>query len=146
MMGTLREVVEDTSKRREVVQDACGALDEEVASKGGFSGMALKTAYKLAKGVAPDIMPRIIDKLLNDFLDALQPFHDEAVSKGADVAQHMASRKGDVAEALLQITDTRAARADAGALKKGYGKLRPSALKHVEAGVPRLTKTLSKHF
>ena len=145
-MTVLREIVADPLKRQAVVQDACRALDEEVATKGGLSGMALKTAYKVAKGVAPGIIPKIIDKLLNEFLDALQPFYDEAVAEGKDVGSHMASRKGDVAEALLAITDARAAGADAGALKKGYAKLRPSARKHVEVGVPRLTKMLALHF
>jgi hypothetical protein len=137
-MGTLRDIVGDGEKRKEVVAKAIEMVDAEVSDKGGLSGMAIKTAYAMVKGLAPGMMQKLMNGLLDDFMGALDPFHEEAKQKGTDVKAHLVSRQADVANALLSITDKRAARATQGTLKKGYEKLRPTAQKHVEQAVPRL--------
>lgn len=144
-MGSLREAAAAPDTRQALLSDAVKALDAEVASKGGLGGAAIKTAYKMVKGLAPDMVSRLLNNLLDDFLDAVQPFYDDAKGQGGDVAGQMASRKSEVAEALLSVTDARAERKSGGTLKKGYARLRPSALKHVEVGVPRLVEVVTKH-
>ena len=139
-MGTLRDIVGDGEKRKEVVGKAIEMVDAEVSDKGGLSGMAIKTVYAMVKGLAPGMMNKLMNGLLDDFMGALEPFHAEAKQKGADVKAHLMSRQGDVANALLAITDARAARAGQGTLKKGYEKLRPTAQKHVEQAVPRVAE------
>jgi hypothetical protein len=139
-MGTLRDIVGDGEKRKEVVAKALEMVDAEVSDKGGISGMAIKTVYAMVKGLAPGIMNKLMNGLLDDFMGALEPFHAEAKQKGTDVKAHLVSRQADVANALLAITDQRAARANAGTLKKGYEKLRPTAQKHVEQAVPRVAE------
>ena len=52
---------------------------------------------------------------------------------------------GAIAEALLGITDDRAARAPGGVVKKSYEKLRPTAKKHVEEAVPGVARLIDKH-
>lgn len=144
-MGNLKEIVAEPAKREEILDECLQVLDAEVKDKGGLGGVAIKTAYKMAKGIAPGMIRKIVNVLLDQFLEALQPFHDEAASANKDVKQHMVSRKTDVANALLAITDARAEREGAGPLKKGYQKLRPSALKHVESAVPRVAAMVAKH-
>ena len=143
-MGTLSELVSEPAKRKQLIEEAQKTVDQEVSEKGGLGGMAIKAAYAMAKGVAPGIMPKILDNLANDFMDALQPFYDEAKSKSVDLKAMLANRAPEAANALLAITDGRAAKESGGALKKGYEKLRPTAQKHVEQAIPRLAGLISK--
>jgi hypothetical protein len=143
-MGTLRELVSEPAKRKQLIEEAQKTVDKEVSEKGGLSGMAIKAAYAMAKGVAPGIMPKILDNLAPDFMDALQPFYDEAKAKAVDLKTMLANRSAEAANALLAITDARAAKEDGGALKKGYEKLRPTAQKHVEQAIPRLADLITK--
>jgi hypothetical protein len=144
-MSTLQELLGSAAKRGAVVDDALRVLDAEVDDKSGFSGIAVKTAYKLVKGVSPDFLRRVVDHLLNDFLGALDPLYQEALQRGVDARQHLVSNPGRVADLLLSITDGRAARTDNQMIKKTYEKLRDGAKKHVEAAVPRLGDLFARH-
>jgi hypothetical protein len=128
-----------------VIDDALKVLDAEVDSKSGLGGIAIKTAYKVVRGVSPDFLRRTVDHLLDDFLNALDPIYQEAVQRGVDARQHLVSNPSRVADQLLAITDARAARADNQMVKKTYEKLRDGAKKHVEAAVPRLGDLFSRH-
>ena len=143
-MGTLSELVSEPVKRKQLIDEALKVVDLEVSDKSGFSGLAIKAAYGMAKGLAPGIMPKILDNLADDFLNALQPFYDEAKQKSVALKALLANRGSEAANALLAITDARAAQESGGPLKKGYEKLRPTAEKHVEAAVPRLAELITK--
>lgn len=145
-MGTLRELVSDPATRQRAIDEGIKAVDAEVGERGGLGGMALKAAYMMVKGIAPGIVPKLLNGMLDELLDALQPFYDEAKQSGTDLKQLFARKASDAANAMLSVTDSRAARAGAGPLKKGYEKLRPSAQKHVEQALPRvadLVKTIA---
>lgn len=144
-MATLRDIVADPSKRQQVVNDAIKVIDAEVSDKSGFGGMAIKAAYSMASGIAPGIIPKVLNNMLDELLGALQPYLDESKAKKTDFKSLVLSKSSDVANSLLSVTDGRASRASAGALKKGYEKLRPSAQKHVEQALPRLADLISKH-
>jgi hypothetical protein len=137
-MGTLREKLGNGEGRAKVIDDAIKMIDAEVSDKGGLGGLAIKGAYAMVKGIAPGIMPKLLNGMLDDFLDALSPFYDDAKQKGADFKQSVLQKPSEVANALLAVTDMRAEKSAAGPLKKGYEKLRPTAQKHVEQALPRL--------
>jgi hypothetical protein len=144
-MGTLRELASDPSKREQLLQAALKTVDAEVSDKGGISGMAIKAAYAMAKGIAPGILNKAIDAMADDFLDALQPFYDQAKAQGVSLRALLepAPKRADAANGLLAITDARANAEEGGALKKGYEKLRPTAQKHVEQAIPRLADMIT---
>ncbi len=144
-MGTLREHLSDPARRKQLIDDAVLVTDAEVSERSGLGGMAIKAAYAMTKGIAPGFVHKIIDNLADDFLDALQPFYEEAKTKGVDLRTMLDTRKAEAANALLSITDQRAAAESGGALKKGYEKLRPAAQKNVEQSVPRLADLITKH-
>jgi hypothetical protein len=144
-VATLREKLGNGDKRQQVVDDACHVLDEEVADKGGLGGMAIKAAYSVVKGIRPGFIRQAVDHLLDEFLDALDPFHCEAISRGVRPSAHLESEASRVAEALLAITDRKAQQAESGVVRKTYDKLRPSAKKHVEAAARRMGQLLDKH-
>jgi hypothetical protein len=144
-MPTLRQILETGDKRKAVVDDACKVLDLEVADKGGLAGLAIKGAYKVVQGISPGFVRQVVDHLLDDFLDALDPVYQEAVSKGEPPGKYLRSQSGRVADALLAVTDKRAERAQRAMIKKTYDKLRPTAKRHVEDAAPRLSEMLERH-
>jgi hypothetical protein len=144
-MATLREMLGGPEKRNQVIDDSMRVLDAEVDDKSGLGGIAIKTAFKLVKGVSPNFIREVVDHLLNDFLDALDPLYQESVSKNVPPRKFLETNPGRVADALLGITDARAARAKNQVVKGMYEKLRGQAKKHVEAAVPRLGGLFERH-
>ncbi len=145
-MPTLRERLSSGNKRTEVIDDALRVLDEEVAEKSGLTGMAIKAAFGMVKGVKPGFIREVVDHLLNDFVDALEPIAAEAAEKGEKPSSYLEANRGRVADALLSITDRRAQNAKNRAIKAAYDRLRPTAKKHVEAAAPRLGRLLERHL
>lgn len=144
-MASLRELLGTQPKRAEVVDDALDVLDAEVGDKRGLGGMAVKGAYKMVKGVRPGFTKNTVDHLLDDFLDALDPFYQRAVADGVSPSAYVAQHDGEVAEALLTVTDSRAKSSTNRMVKKTYEKLRGAALNHVRAATPRLAEMLARH-
>ncbi len=144
-MTILRERFGSGEKRQQVIDDACRVLDEEVADKSGLAGIAVKAAYAVVKGIKPGFIRQAIDHLLDEFLDALSPFAQEAEEKKVKPGSLILQNPAKLANAMLAITDQRAQKAESGVVRKSYDKLRPAAQKHVEAAVPRLAKLLDKY-
>lgn len=144
-MPSLREQLGSGEKRSQVIDDGVKVLDQEVADKGGLSGIAIKGAYKIVQGVRPGIIREAVSNLLDDFLDAMDPIYQEAAGKKQPAGAYLRQNSTRVASALLAVTDKRAARVDSQVIKKTYEKLRPTAEKQVEAAAPRLSQLLERH-
>src|SRR5512136_321936 len=144
-MSALKEILTAPEKRKEVVADCARLVDEEVASKGGFSGLAVKAAFATVKALKPGIIPHAIDDLLDDFADKIDPFYQKAKETKQPTDAYIAGHADEVAEALLSITDGRAARTKHGTIKKAYEKLRPTGKKHTMEAMPRVGKLIQKY-
>jgi hypothetical protein len=144
-MPTLKEILLVPGNRPKVVADCVTLVQEEVDSKGGLSGLAIKAAYAVVKAVKPGFIAEALDHMLDDFVGRLEPFWADAQAKNEPVGALMNARAGEVADALLAISDARAARAKNQGVKKAYDKLRPTGKKNVEAAVPRLGRLIAKH-
>jgi hypothetical protein len=144
-MSTLSEILLVPGTRPAVVADCVRVIEEEVDSKGGLTGLAVKGAFALVKAVKPGFVGEAVDGMLDDFVKRLEPFHAAAQAKGEPVGPAMSARAGEVAEALLSISDERAQRARNQSLKKAYEKMRPTGKKHVEAAVPRIGRLVAKY-
>ncbi|HVR64263.1 MAG TPA: hypothetical protein VMU50_20325 [Polyangia bacterium] len=144
-MSTLSEVLLVPGNRKTVVADCVKLIEEEVDSKGGLTGLAVKGAFAIVKAVKPGFVSEAVDHMLDDFVRRLEPFHAAAQSRGEPTGPSLNSRAGEVADALLAISDERAQRAKNQTLKKAYEKLRPAGKKHVEAAVPRIGRLITKY-
>ena len=133
----------DKAKRPRVLAACERLIEDEVAGKGGFTGLAIKAAYKIVCSVKPGIIREALDGLLDDFVHRLEPFYAQHAAAKEPFGDHLSKRRSEVADALLGITDDRSKRAKNATLKSAYEKLRPQAKKHVEEAVPRIGKTLS---
>jgi uncharacterized protein YjbJ (UPF0337 family) len=143
-MPALPEVLNSPEKKNQVVDDCCVVIDQEVDDKGGLSGIAIKAGFNVVKGVKPGFVRQVVFDLLPEFAQALDPIYQEAKSKNVAVSPHFNQNSGRVADALLTITDGKAARAK-GVVKSAYDRLRGTAKKNVEAAVPRLGRLIEKH-
>lgn len=144
-MATLREQLGSGDKRNAVIDDALKVLDQEVDDRGGITGLAIKGAYKVVKGIKPGFLREVVDAMLDDFLEALNPIYQEAAEKKKPAGQHLIDNQGRVADALLAVTDRRAQQAQRQVVRSAYDKLRPMAKKQVEQAAPRMGKLLEKH-
>jgi hypothetical protein len=143
---TLADYVGASPTRERVVADCASLVDEEVKSKGGISGVAIKGAYGTVKTIKPRFVPEVIDALFDDWVAKLEPYYAKWRSAGSgSLAEYLTARSEDVAEDLLKVTDERAGRSKHKTASKLYGKMRPSAKRNVAAAVPRLGALMEKH-
>lgn len=144
-MTRLVEVLTSGDKKPRVVSDTLAIIDAEVADKGGISGMAIKAGYRAVKGIKPGFVEKVVNDLLPEFADAVEPIYQEAVERSRPVRDYFVENRTRVADALLAITDGRATRTKSGVVKATYDRLRGSAKKNVEDAVPRLGELIEKH-
>ena len=146
-MGELTERLEQT-ERSLVVADTVQLIDNEVKSKKGLSGMALKGGYKVVKRLKNGRMIEdAADNLLDEFAEALEPMYGEYLQREQydSFETYLSERRDQAANALLSITDGKAKRADNKVLKKTYSKLRGQAEKHVKDALPGVGQLIDKH-
>jgi hypothetical protein len=144
-MPSLTEQLGTGEPRKNLIDDALRVLDEEVADKGGLTGIAIKGAYKVVKGIHPTFLQEVVDALLDDFLVALDPVYQEAAAKKRPAGAYLQENSSRVADALLAVTDRRAQGAKRPVVRGAYDKLRPMAKKQVESATPRLSRLFEKH-
>lgn len=144
-MGSLSATIQDDSKRRAVVDDCVQLIEAEVGSKGGISGIAIKAAYKTVKGLRPGIIPMAMNHLLDDFAAKIDPLWQECQTSGTSPRTFFSSRKEQVANALLSITDHRRDHSDNRVMITAYNQLRPKAAAYIGEATPRLADLIAKH-
>jgi hypothetical protein len=144
-MPTLTDILLVPGNRPKVIADCVQLIQEEVDSKGGLTGLAVKGAFAIVKAVKPGFVSEAVDHMLDDFVKRLEPFWADAQAKNEPVGPLLSARAPQVADALLAISDERAARAKNQNIKKAYEKLRPTGKKHVEQAVPRVGRLIQKY-
>ncbi len=143
---SLKDHLTEPGKRAQVVKDASRVLDAEVADKRGITGVAVKAAFKVVRGLQPGFIPNAIDDLLDDFVGQVEPFFNDWKANGdGSLRDHFVSNGPAVADSLLKITDDRAAGSRHKILVKTYGKLRPKGKEHVVASMPRVGSLIERH-
>ena len=141
---TLVEALEDPVRKRAIIRDGARMVDEEVAAKRGLRAMALKTGYKTVKRLKPGMIEAALDMLIPEFAPAVDPYYAKAVEEG-DVDAYFRAHAGEIADAMLGVTDRRAERAKNRVMKKVYTTLRPQARDHVVESLPRLAELIRSH-
>lgn len=139
---TLQESLLNPTNRPQVVKDCVALIDEQV----GDSGLIVKGAYKVVTHFKSGIIEDAVDTLADDFVARLDPFHaDFLAAGGGSFGDYLKSRGPEVANALLGVTDDRAAQSDRATLKKAYEKVRPSGADNIEKALPKLGKIVEKY-
>lgn len=146
-MPKLSEILLDPGTKPDVVRDCVQLIDDEVRDKSGLSGLAVKGAFAVVKALKPNMVQHQVTDMLPDFAERLEPFWTDYQEKsaGRSLADYVVSRKGEVADALLSITDRRAKNTTNTTIRKTYEKLRPTAKRNCEDAMPRLGKIVERY-
>jgi hypothetical protein len=146
MAATLQEILLSPENRPQVVADCNALIEHEVSEKSGISGTALKLAYKTASTFAPGHIRHMIGILLPDMVDNLQPFWaDFNASGGSDFGDYLTKRGDEVAEAMLAVTDARAAGSGRPVIVRAYRSVRGGAARHIQAALPQVGDLVLKY-
>ena len=139
MTATLQETLLAPGTQPKVLADCQALIEQQVSDMSGISGTAVKLAYKTVHAVAPGHVTYLIESLLPRMTEELEPFWaDFAASGGAEFGDYLAKRGDEVSEALLSVTDARAAGSGRPTVVKAYRTVRGSAAKHVVAALPHV--------
>jgi hypothetical protein len=146
MAATLQEILLRPDIQPQVLADCHTLLEQEVADLSGISGTAVKLAYKTVITFAPGHVRFMVESLLPQMVDKLQPFWaDFNTSGGSEFGDYLAKRGEEVSNALLSVTDARAAASDRPTIIKAYGSVRGRAARHVEAALPQVGNLVLKY-
>jgi hypothetical protein len=142
-MSSLVEKLAKDPVRPLVIADCVELIDAQVKQK----GFVIKSAYATIKAIKKRFVPEVVDGMLDDWLDKLQPHYDQwSASKTSTFSDYVVARGDVVAEDLLSVTDGRAERTSHTTAKKMYGRMRDGAKKNVIEAIPALAKMIEKHI
>jgi hypothetical protein len=146
MAATLQEILLAPDTQPQVTTDCYTLLEQEISDKSGVSGTAVKLAYKTVNTFMPGHVRFMVGALLPDMVVKLDPFWAEfRTSGGSGFGDYLAKRGDEVAEALLTVTDARAVDSGRPTVIKAYRSVRGSAVKHVQAALPRVGDLVMKY-
>ena len=146
MAATLRDTLLAPDVQPQVVADCEALVNGEVATMSGISGTAVKLAYKAVRTYDAGHIHYMIETLLPNLADALQPYWTEFTAAGGGVfGDYLAKNEDEVCEALLAITDERGRNSGRPVIVKAYNTVRGSAAKHVKAALPSVGALVERY-
>jgi len=146
MAATLQEILLAPDIRPQVIDDCYALIQQQISDKSGISGTAVKLAYKTVTTFASGHVHHMIKVLLPSLVNQLQPFWADFRDSGStEFGDYLAKRGDEVAQALLSVTDARAASSRRPTIVKAYRSVRGSAAKHVEAALPHVGDLVLKY-
>jgi len=146
MAATLQEILLAPGRRPKVIADCNALIEHRMSEMSGISGTAVKLAYKTASTFAPGHIKHMVDTLLPNMANQLQPYWaDFNTSGGSEFGDYLAKRGPEVSEALLSVTDARAAASRRPVIYRAYNTVRGGAAKHVQAALPDVGDLVMKY-
>jgi hypothetical protein len=142
-MPSLVEQLGKDPVRAQVVNDCGELIDAQVKQK----GFVIKSAYATIKAIKKRFVPEVVDSLLDDWLQKLQPHYEKwGVAKQGAFSDYVIARSEDVAEDLLSVTDERAQKTSHTTAKKMYQRMRDTAKRNVVEAIPDLSRMIERHL
>ena len=120
MSQTLKEIlIDDESNRKRLLNDCVRLIDDEVASKKGLSGLAIKGGFKVVRAVKPGFIEEVMEFLLPEFVNHLEPVYEDYQAQNDEpIEDYLIQRDQNVANQLLGMTDQHAQKAQNQGVKK----------------------------
>jgi len=146
MTATLEQALLAPDIHPKVIDDCYALIQQQVSEMSGISGTAVKLAYKTVTKFAPGHVRHMVESPLPEMAAKLEPYWaDFSASGGSTFGDYLAKRPDEVSEALLSITDARAAASTRPTITKAYGTVRGNAAKHVTAALPNVGALVQKY-
>ncbi len=145
-MDSLQQILLTPENQPHVIDDCVQLIDQEMATKGGVSGTAVKLAYKTANTFASGYVRGMVETLAPEMIVKLQPFWDDFSASGAgDFGDYLVKHGEEASEALLSVTDAHAEISTRPTIQKAYRAVRGGASKHVTMALPALGALVQKY-
>lgn len=146
MAATLTESLLAPETQPQVITDSYKLIDQQISEMSGISGTAVKLAFKAVNTFMPGHAHHMAGKLLPDFVGQLEPYWADFNSAGgSEFGDYLAKHGDEVADALLSVTDAKAASSDRPTVTRAYGTVRGGAAKHIQAALPRVGDLVQKY-
>jgi hypothetical protein len=146
MAATLQEILLAPETQPKVMADCFTLIEEEISDHSGIRGTALKLAYKTVSAVAPGHVRYLMEAMLPQMVDQLEPFWvDFSASGSSEFGDYLVKRGDEVAQALLSVTDARAAASGRPAVVTAYRAVRGGAGQHIGASLPRVGDLVARY-
>jgi len=146
MAATLQEILLTPDTKPQVTADCLTLIQHEVSAKSGVSGAAVKLAYKTVNAFASGYLQSMVESLLPDMIAKLEPYWADFIASGASgFGDYLVKRGDEVSDALLSVTDERAAASDRATILRAYRSVRGGAAKHVAAALPAVGALVQKY-
>ena len=146
MAAMLQETLLTPDTKPKLVADCQALIDQQVSEMSGVSGTAIKLAYKTANAFASGYIRHVVETLLPDLADKLEPYWaDFSAAGGAEFGDYLAKRGDEVSQALLSVTDARAEASNRPVIVKAYRSVRGSAGRHIQAALPQVGALVMKY-
>jgi hypothetical protein len=148
--ATLQETLLAPHTQPKVVADCLTLIQDELAEKSGVSGSAVKLAYKAIVKVKPDHIHHMVEVLVPQMAEQLQPYWADfkaggGAADGTPFGDYLVKRGDEVSQALLAVTDRRAEESGRPVVVRTYSSVRGGAAKNVEAALPRVGALVQKY-
>jgi hypothetical protein len=144
--SSLPDILLVEGAQQQLAKDCQALVDQELSAKSGLSATALKVAYKAVTTFAPGYYQSIVEKMVPDLLEKLQPFWaDFHAEGGGQFGDYLAKRGEEVSEAVLTVTDGMTSGSERPAVVKAYKAVRGGAGKHIEAALPGVGALVEKY-
>jgi hypothetical protein len=140
----LSNCVQNRETQIKIAEECAQLMDEQVATKKGISGLAIKTAYRALKGLGPGYISRALQGLLPQALRAVEPMWEEGAQAG-DPVTHLSQNREQTAEILLGVTDTKISNAQNKIVIAAYKQVRKFVKGDIEEAVPGLAKIIGNY-
>jgi hypothetical protein len=146
MTATLQQILLAPDHQPEVIADCQALIQQELSSMSGVSGAAVKLAYKAVITFSPGHIRHMVEVLLPQMADELEPYWAEFSASGdPEFGGYLAQHGEAVTQALLAVTDARGAASNRPVITKAYGAVRDKAGRHVTAALPRVGALVEKY-
>ncbi len=143
----LKQILGVEPARPRVVAECVTLVDAQVKAKSGLGGVAVKGAYGTVKRIKKRFVPEVVDALLDEWLEQLEPYYQTWSAGGSgSFSDYLTARSDEVSEDLLSVTDGRAAKSKHKTAAKLYKKMRGKAKANVVEAIPELSKLLMRHL
>jgi hypothetical protein len=146
MAATLREILLTPENQPKVMADCYTLVEQEVSAHSGIRGTALKLAFKTVSAVAPGHVRYLVGSMLPKMVDQLEPFWvNFGASGSSEFGDYLVKHSDEVAEALLSVTDARAAASGRPTVVRAYRAVRGGSGQHIRAALPRVGDLVAKY-
>lgn len=146
-MSTLAKILLAPHQKEALTADCVRIVERHLNSLRSLRGLALKAGLAVFKAAKPDLIPRAINRLLPDFIAALEPLYARfGQSSDRDFSLFLRKNADETVEAIMGKIDARAAQSANETARSTYRKLRGNIRGELEALLPELSKTLSGYL